>query len=96
MIKCTIKFYALHGAIFRFISFRQKNKANVTLCCKITYLDIYTQECLTKSKMLPRIQCICCSINRVRTKATRNLNRDRKWMKLGNCQLFHCLNSLAL
>lgn len=55
MIKCAVKFYALHRAIFKFTSFRQENKAKVTVCSKITYLDTYTQECLTKSKMLSRI-----------------------------------------
>lgn len=58
MIKCAVKFYALYRAIFRFISFSQENKANVTVCSKITYLHTYTQECLTKSKMLPRIRPI--------------------------------------
>lgn len=58
MIKCTVKFFALHRAIFRFISFSQENKANVIVCSKITFLHTYEQECLTKSKMLPRIQPI--------------------------------------
>lgn len=55
MIKCTVKFYTLRRAIFRFIFFSQENKANLTVCSRITYLHTYTQECLTKSKMLPRI-----------------------------------------
>lgn len=50
MIKCIIKFFALHRAILR-----QENKAHVTVCSKITHLDIHTPGCLTKSKMLPRI-----------------------------------------